>query len=55
MLIFSDPADVARNGTDPQNVYDNSWWLPGSGMQRGSSFVGAGDPLTPTWPSTGNE
>ncbi|XP_063877913.1 glutamate carboxypeptidase 2-like [Scylla paramamosain] len=44
--------DVALNGTAPEDVYPNSWWLPGSGMQRGTTFMGDGDPLTPGWPST---
>ncbi|RXG55764.1 N-acetylated-alpha-linked acidic dipeptidase 2 [Armadillidium vulgare] len=50
-IIFSDPADVAADGTAPENVYDHTWWLPGTGMQRGSTFIG-GDPLTPGWPAT---
>ncbi|KAB7496032.1 hypothetical protein Anas_04285 [Armadillidium nasatum] len=53
IIIFSDPEDVAADGIAPENVYDHSWWLPGTGMQRGSTFIGEGDPLTPLWPSTG--
>ena len=52
ILIYSDPADVAIEGTEPENVYANSMWLPGSGMQRGGTYLGLGDPLTPGWPST---
>ncbi|RXG64918.1 N-acetylated-alpha-linked acidic dipeptidase 2 [Armadillidium vulgare] len=51
IIIFSDPADVAADGTAPENVYDHTWWLPGTGMQRGSTFFG-GDPLTLGWPAT---
>ncbi|RXG56243.1 N-acetylated-alpha-linked acidic dipeptidase 2 [Armadillidium vulgare] len=52
IIIFSDPQDVAGDGIAPENVYDHTWWLPGTGMQRGSTFIGEGDPLTPLWPST---
>ncbi len=31
MILFSDPADVAARGTEPENVYPNSFWLPGTG------------------------
>lgn len=52
VIIFSDPADVAAQGTD--DVYPDSFWLPESGIQRGSSFLGHGDPETPGWPSLDN-
>jgi hypothetical protein len=32
-------ADVAANGTDPEDVYPNTFWLPPTGMQRGSLLV----------------
>lgn len=44
---------MAADGIAPENVYDHTWWLPGTGMQRGSTYLGDGDPLTPGWPSTG--
>eukprot|EP00091_Calanus_sinicus_P017909 TRINITY_DN3908_c0_g1_i1.p2 TRINITY_DN3908_c0_g1~~TRINITY_DN3908_c0_g1_i1.p2 ORF type:complete len:120 (-),score=33.37 TRINITY_DN3908_c0_g1_i1:709-1068(-) len=49
--MFSDPMDVAFNGTDPANVYPNTFFLPSSGVQRGSTFLGDGDPLSPSWTS----
>ncbi|XP_064110496.1 N-acetylated-alpha-linked acidic dipeptidase 2-like isoform X4 [Macrobrachium nipponense] len=52
IILFSDPHDVAATGTSPADVYPNSFWVPGSGMQRGTTFDGLGDPLTPGWPST---
>nr|XP_053627349.1 N-acetylated-alpha-linked acidic dipeptidase 2-like isoform X2 [Cherax quadricarinatus] len=52
IILFTDPSDVAQEGVEAQDVYPNSWWLPGSGMQRGSTYMGDGDPLTPGWPST---
>ncbi|XP_071079773.1 N-acetylated-alpha-linked acidic dipeptidase 2-like [Haliotis cracherodii] len=45
VIIFSDPADYTWNG-DPR-VYPETWWLPGSGSQRGTIYTGDGDPLTP--------
>ncbi|KAK8751452.1 hypothetical protein OTU49_008543 [Cherax quadricarinatus] len=52
IILFSDPRDVALEGVEAQNVYPNTWWLPGSGMQRGTTYMGTGDSLTPGWPST---
>ncbi|CAH1799701.1 unnamed protein product [Owenia fusiformis] len=50
LIIYSDPADYAKNGED--NVYPNSEWLPGTGVQRGScSKCNCGDPTTPGYPS----
>ena len=36
--------------TDPSSVYPNTFFLPPSGVQRGTTFIG-GDPLSPTWTS----
>ncbi|XP_069165588.1 N-acetylated-alpha-linked acidic dipeptidase 2 [Procambarus clarkii] len=52
LILFSDPEDVALEGVEPEKVYPNTWWLPGTGMQRGTTYMGSGDPLTPSWPST---
>ncbi|XP_071079774.1 N-acetylated-alpha-linked acidic dipeptidase 2-like [Haliotis cracherodii] len=49
VIIFSDPADYTWRG-DPR-VYPETWWLPGSGSQRGTIFLGDGDPLTPDYPA----
>ena len=54
LVLFSDPADVAVNGTNPENVYPNTIFLPGTGVQRGSTFIGDGDPLSPRWASVPN-
>ena len=50
-IIYTDPAQFAPEG--PQNTFPNSWWLPDSGMQRGSAMgeKGPGDPLTPGFPA----
>ncbi|KAK7069650.1 N-acetylated-alpha-linked acidic dipeptidase 2, partial [Halocaridina rubra] len=52
VILFSDPRDVALEGVEPMEVYPNTFWLPGSGMQRGGTYTIKGDPLTPGWPST---
>lgn len=52
VILFLDPSEVALDGTRPKDVYPNSWWMPGDAMQRGSVYVGNGDPLTPGYPST---
>ena len=54
IILFSDPADVAVNGTKAENVYPNTIFLPGTGVQRGSTFIGDGDPLSPQWASVPN-
>lgn len=54
IIIFSDPDQVAPEGTDPEDVYPNSQFLPPSGVQRGSilNFAASnGDPLSLGWPS----
>ena len=50
-VIFTDPQEVAAEGTGPEDVYPNKFWLPGTGMQRGSIKTRKGDPETPNWPS----
>lgn len=47
MVLFSDPADVAANGTNTTDVYPNTFWLPPTGMQRGSLLLIDGDPQGP--------
>ena len=52
VIMFSDPDDVAPYGTDPEDVYPNTIFLPPSGIQRGTAFpLGGGEPLSPGWPS----
>jgi len=54
MILYTDPGDYALEGTS--DVYPNSWWMPGAGVQRGNvkkSHGGLGDPLTPYYPSIG--
>ena len=51
LLLYSDPADSAPKGAE---TYPKSWWLPTSGVQRGTLLVTDGDPLTPNYPSIKN-
>lgn len=52
IILYSDPDDYADGQTNSSSVYPNDWWLPTSGVQRGS-LVLAGDPLTPGYPAIG--
>ncbi|CAI5468103.1 unnamed protein product [Closterium sp. Yama58-4] len=51
VLLYSDPADYAPEGTDEAHVYPQEQWLPATGAQRGTIYTGKGDPATPGWPS----
>ncbi|CAF3975191.1 unnamed protein product [Rotaria sp. Silwood2] len=51
-ILYNDPADDAPFGTTPDQVYDQKWFMPPSGAQRGSAYTSNGDPLTPIYPST---
>ena len=48
-LIYNDPADYAPEGVS--KTYPDDWWLPDSGVQRGSILRVPGDPLTPLLPA----
>uniref|UniRef100_A0A183BS25 N-acetylated-alpha-linked acidic dipeptidase 2 n=1 Tax=Globodera pallida TaxID=36090 RepID=A0A183BS25_GLOPA len=50
-IIYSDPAEVAKDGTEPSNVFPATDWLPPSGVQRGSLLEANGDPLSPLLPA----
>ncbi|XP_048581460.1 N-acetylated-alpha-linked acidic dipeptidase 2 isoform X2 [Nematostella vectensis] len=51
-LIYTDPKKYAPYGTDLADTFPNTWWLPGDGVQRGTTLNGyPGDPLTPLFPS----
>ena len=49
VILYSDPADYAHPGGA---VYPDGWFMPETGVQRGSLMI-AGDPLTPGYPSIG--
>ncbi|XP_070538242.1 putative N-acetylated-alpha-linked acidic dipeptidase [Ptychodera flava] len=50
IILYSDPEDVAPAG---EETYPNGIFLPETGVQRGSTFKHAMDPLTPGYPATG--
>lgn len=54
LILFSDPADYAVE--NDLGVYPDTWYLPGTGVQRGSLHIPmglGGDPLSPGYPSYG--
>ena len=48
LILFSDSQDYAREWTNP---YPDSWFLPKTGAQRGTTYLDEGDPETPFYPS----
>jgi len=51
VILYSDPAEVAPFGVEEEAVYPNTMFLPESGIQRGSVFIGDGDPASPGYAS----
>lgn len=51
VILFSDPKDYTDG--DQTRVYPNDWYLPPSGTQRGTIYLGDGDPLTAGYPAIG--
>ena len=49
VLLYSDPADYSPEGMN--NTFLKTWWLSGTGTQRGTISFADGDPLTPLLPS----
>lgn len=50
LILYSDPADYAIDDVD--RVYPDTWFLPGTGIQRGNVITRKGDPLTQGYPAT---
>ncbi|CAK9301359.1 unnamed protein product [Gordionus sp. m RMFG-2023] len=48
IILYSDPRDSAPHSG---NVFPNSWWMPDSGVQRGTVYDMNGDPLTIGYPA----
>ena len=40
VVLFSDPSLIAVNGTEPDAVYPNTFWMNGRAMQRGNVMLG---------------
>uniref|UniRef100_A0A1I7T988 Peptidase_M28 domain-containing protein n=1 Tax=Caenorhabditis tropicalis TaxID=1561998 RepID=A0A1I7T988_9PELO len=53
-LIYSDPMQVASMGTLPNQTYGFTDKMPSHAVQRGTVFIGFGDPRTPAFPSIGD-
>ena len=51
LILYTDPKDYSP--VDPSDTYPNSWWMPPTGVQRGTLWLEKGDPLTPGFPSKG--
>ncbi|KAI1702610.1 peptidase family m28 domain-containing protein [Ditylenchus destructor] len=50
-ILYSDPAEIAQDGTTNEDVYPSKAWLPPNGVQRGSLMMADGDVLSPLYPS----
>jgi hypothetical protein len=50
-ILYSDPAEVAQEGTDAAHTYPNTDYMPDHGVQRGTTKNDNGDSLTPFYPS----
>ncbi|KAG8445767.1 hypothetical protein GDO86_010524 [Hymenochirus boettgeri] len=51
VLIYSDPKDINDGKVNPNETYPNSWYMPPSGVERGSFKENFGDQLTPYYPA----
>ncbi|XP_012318300.1 aminopeptidase NAALADL1 [Aotus nancymaae] len=51
VLVYTDPADINDGLSSPSETFPNSWYLPPSGVERGSYYEYFGDPLTPYLPA----
>ena len=51
LIMYTDPKDYAVVGLN--EVFPDSVYLPGTGVQRGTLELNKGDPLTPGHPSLG--
>ncbi|XP_043538950.1 aminopeptidase NAALADL1 [Chiloscyllium plagiosum] len=52
VIVYTDPADINDGKTSDKNeTYPHSWYLPPSGVERGSYKLNFGDQLTPYYPA----
>ncbi|XP_042204189.1 putative N-acetylated-alpha-linked acidic dipeptidase [Homarus americanus] len=51
IIIYTDPSDYHPDLEQGGAAYPNSFWLPESGIQRGSIVWHDGDPTTPLYPA----
>ncbi|XP_072263517.1 aminopeptidase NAALADL1-like [Pyxicephalus adspersus] len=51
VIIYTDPKDINDGKSNASDTYPNSWYLPPSGVERGSFKENFGDQLTPYYPA----
>ncbi|XP_015683364.1 N-acetylated-alpha-linked acidic dipeptidase-like protein, partial [Protobothrops mucrosquamatus] len=51
VVVYTDPADINDGKSSPKETYPYSWYMPRSGVERGSFKTGFGDLLTPYFPA----
>ncbi|EMP25813.1 N-acetylated-alpha-linked acidic dipeptidase-like protein [Chelonia mydas] len=51
VVVYTDPADINDGRASEEETYPNSWYLPPSGVERGSYNGYFGDLLTPYYPA----
>ncbi|XP_078516907.1 aminopeptidase NAALADL1 [Lissotriton helveticus] len=51
VLVYTDPKDINDGKATEKEAYPNSWYLPPSGVERGSYNGYFGDLLTPYYPA----
>ncbi|XP_073530035.1 aminopeptidase NAALADL1-like [Phyllobates terribilis] len=51
VIIYTDPKDINDGTSNPDETYPHSWYMPPSGVERGSFKENFGDQLTPYYPA----
>ncbi|KAG8438076.1 hypothetical protein GDO86_008675 [Hymenochirus boettgeri] len=51
VIVYTDPKDINDGNSEPHQTYPNSWYMPPSGVERGSYTEDFGDLLTPYYPA----
>ncbi|KAM4771971.1 aminopeptidase NAALADL1-like [Rhinophrynus dorsalis] len=51
VIIYTDPKDINDGNSNAGDTYPSSWYMPPSGVERGSFKENFGDQLTPYYPA----
>ncbi|XP_069821607.1 aminopeptidase NAALADL1 [Dendropsophus ebraccatus] len=51
VIVYTDPRDINDGLADASQAYPNSWYMPRSGVERGSYVENFGDLRTPYYPA----
>ncbi|XP_044304287.1 aminopeptidase NAALADL1 [Varanus komodoensis] len=51
VVVYTDPMDINDGKASPEDTYPHSWYMPPSGVERGSYNSHFGDLLTPYYPA----